>query len=73
MSKYDKDWLHLDNDLRLKRSNIVGYHKNANENYTKIFMVGLNGNGWFPANESPEELDVMLGKTVSTTTEEIES
>jgi len=65
MSAKFKDWLTFENGIRLKKQQIVGYHKNNNENHTKVF-VATAGITFFPVNESPDEIDVMLGKTVST-------
>jgi len=62
MSRF-KDWITFDNGIRLKRQNIVGYHKNSNENYTKMFVLGQVE--FFPVMESPDDIDVLLGKTVS--------
>ena len=64
MSAKFKDWLTFENGIRLKKQQIVGYHKNNNENHTKVF-VSNSGISFFPVDETPEEIDVMLGKTVS--------
>jgi hypothetical protein len=65
MSAKFKDWLTFENGIRLKKQNIIGYHKNNNENHTKVF-VQSNSIEFFPVEETPDEIDVMLGKTVST-------
>jgi len=65
MSAKFKDWLTFENGIRLKKQQIVGYHKNTYENHTKVF-VSNSGISFFPVDETPEEIDVMLGKTVST-------
>ena len=60
--KFDKDWITFENGIRLKVANIVGYHRNKGEGYTRI----ITENDPFGVNETPDEIDVMLGKTVST-------
>ena len=62
MAKFDNDWITFENEVRLKRSNIVGYHRNKGENFTKVITV----NDTFAANETPDEIDFLLGKTIST-------
>lgn len=64
MNAFDQDWITLDNGIRLKISNIIGYHRNGDQQFTKI-MTSAGDGTIFPANETPDELDIMLGKTVS--------
>ena len=63
MRHFDFEWITLDNGIRLKIANIIGYHRNADQGYTKI-MTSAGDGTIFPANETPDELDVLLGKTV---------
>lgn len=60
--KFDKDWITFDNGVRLKVANIIGYVRNKSDNFTRIITLSDT----FGVNETPDDIDVMLGKTVST-------
>lgn len=59
---FDEEYLTFSNGVRLLRSGLIGYHRNSNENFTRLFTISDKG---LICDESPDEVDVLLGKTVS--------
>jgi len=58
MRNFTGDWVTFGNGLRLQKCHIVGYGKDGNEVYSRVFTIGQT----FAMSETAEELDILLGK-----------
>ena len=58
MRNFVGDWITFDNGVRLQKISIVGYARDGNEVYSRVFTTAQT----FAMSETAEEIDILMGK-----------